>query len=59
MQSKKEKSKMHTLAGVWEDLSSTIALGDLRTQAFIVVGTNGDGHIWKTVSCMINSPSVS
>jgi hypothetical protein len=50
---------MHTLAGVWEDLSSTIALGDLRTQAFIVVGTNGDGHIWKTVSCMINSPSVS
>jgi hypothetical protein len=50
---------MHPLAGGWEDSNRNIALGVLRTQAFIVVGTDGAGYSWKTVLCVINSHSVS
>jgi hypothetical protein len=60
MQSKKiKKSKLHPVAREVEDSRRNIALGVLRTQAFIVVGTDGDFHSWKTGLCVINSHSVS
>jgi hypothetical protein len=38
----KRKSKVHPLAGGWEDTSRNLALGSLRIQAFLVVCTDGD-----------------
>jgi hypothetical protein len=58
MQSKR-KSKVHPLAGGREDSIRYIALGVLRTQAFVVVNTEGDGHSWKIGRWVINSHSVS
>jgi hypothetical protein len=47
MMQSKRKSKVYPLAGGWEDSSRNIALEVLRTQAFVVVYTDGDGHSWK------------
>jgi hypothetical protein len=44
---RKKKSKVHRIAGGREDSIRYIALGVLRTQAFVMVYTEGDGHSWK------------
>jgi hypothetical protein len=51
MMQSKRKSKVHPLAGGWEDSSRNIALGALRTQAFIVVCSDGNVHSYKTGLC--------
>jgi hypothetical protein len=52
---RKRKSKVHPLTGGWEDSHRNIALGVRRTQDFIVVCTDVDGHFWKTSLCVIDS----
>jgi hypothetical protein len=55
----KRKSKVHSLAGGWEDSSRRVGtLWVLRTQDFIVACTDGVGHSGKTGLCLINSHSV-
>jgi hypothetical protein len=54
----KRQSKVHPLAGGSEDSIRIIALRVLRTQDFIVVCTDGNGHSWKTGLCVINSHSL-
>jgi hypothetical protein len=52
MQSKR-KSKLHPLAGGWEESNRNIALGVLRTQAFLVVCTDGDDYSLKWVYVLL------
>jgi hypothetical protein len=59
MMQRKRKSKVYILAEGWEDWSSSIALGVLRSQDFIVVCTDVDGLSWKTGLVVINSHSLS
>jgi hypothetical protein len=58
MQSKR-KSKVHPLAGGWEESNRNTEIGILRTQAFLVVCTDGDDYSRQMGLCVINSRSVT